>query len=201
MVPPWILVLLQPDLGTSLVLAAILAGMLFMSGASLRWLAVLAAVVIAALPIVWTYVLRDYQKQRLAELPRPGRGPAGIGLPAAPEPDRGRLRRPLRQGPHERDAEPARLPAGPDDRLRLRDPVPRSSASSARCSCFGLFVALIWRILLTAWRSQDPFGLVVAAGVASMLLFQLDRQRRDGHRGDADHRASRSRSSPTAARR
>ncbi len=38
---------------------------------------------------------------------------------------------------------------------------------------FGLFIALIWRILLTAWRSQDRFGLGVASGVASMLLFQL----------------------------
>ena len=37
----------------------------------------------------------------------------------------------------------------------------------------GLFVALVWRVLLTAWRSQDPFGLAIAAGVASMLLFQM----------------------------
>src|SRR5215208_8518154 len=40
-VPPWLLVMLQPDLGTSLVLLAILGGMLFMSGASLRWLGAL----------------------------------------------------------------------------------------------------------------------------------------------------------------
>jgi cell division protein FtsW (lipid II flippase) len=33
--PPWVLVMLQPDLGTSLVLVGTLAGMLFMSGASL----------------------------------------------------------------------------------------------------------------------------------------------------------------------
>jgi cell division protein FtsW (lipid II flippase) len=37
----------------------------------------------------------------------------------------------------------------------------------------GLFIALIWRILLAAWRSQDPFGLAIASGIASMLLFQL----------------------------
>ena len=44
--PPLALVMLQPDLGTSLVFAAILAGMLWMSGASLRWLVVLAAAVV-----------------------------------------------------------------------------------------------------------------------------------------------------------
>src|SRR4029078_9855308 len=40
-VPPVALVMLQPDLGTSMVFAAILAGTLFMSGASLKWLAAL----------------------------------------------------------------------------------------------------------------------------------------------------------------
>src|SRR5450432_1822197 len=69
MVPTWVLVMLQPDLGTSLVLAGvlagILAGMLFLSGASMKWLGALAGLVIALIPIAWTYVLRDYQKQRL----------------------------------------------------------------------------------------------------------------------------------------
>jgi rod shape determining protein RodA len=41
--PPLVLVMLQPDLGTSLVFGAILAGMLWMSGASLKWLGALAA--------------------------------------------------------------------------------------------------------------------------------------------------------------
>ena len=63
--PPLVLVMLQPDLGTSLVFGAILAGMLWMSGASLRWLIVLAVGVIAMVPIAWTYLLRDYQKARL----------------------------------------------------------------------------------------------------------------------------------------
>ena len=63
--PPLALVMLQPDLGTSLVFAAILAGMLWMSGASLRWLTVLAVGVAAMIPVAWTYLLRDYQKARL----------------------------------------------------------------------------------------------------------------------------------------
>ena len=36
-----------------------------------------------------------------------------------------------------------------------------------------LFVGLLWRILVTGWRSKDPFGTVFACGVASWLLFQL----------------------------
>ena len=63
--------MLQPDLGTSLVLLAILGGMLFMSGASLRWLAAIAITVLAALPFIWNYVLRDYQKQRILSFLEP----------------------------------------------------------------------------------------------------------------------------------
>ena len=81
------------------------------------------AVIIAAVPIAWTYLLRDYQKQRLLSFLDPASDPAGLGLPAHPEPDRGRLGRAVRQGADERDPEPARLPAGPDDRLRLRPAV------------------------------------------------------------------------------
>ena len=46
--PPFVLVLLQPDLGTALVFGAILAATLFMSGASLRWLAVFAGAAVAS---------------------------------------------------------------------------------------------------------------------------------------------------------
>ena len=37
----------------------------------------------------------------------------------------------------------------------------------------GLFIALLWRVLVTGWRSKDPFGTLFAAGLGSMLLFQL----------------------------
>ncbi len=43
--PPLILVLIQPDLGTSLVFGAILFGTLFIAGVGLRWLALLATAV------------------------------------------------------------------------------------------------------------------------------------------------------------
>lgn len=62
--PPLLLVMLQPDLGTSLVFGAILAGMLFLAGASLTWLGILGAALLASLPIVWNHVLLDYQRDR-----------------------------------------------------------------------------------------------------------------------------------------
>ena len=38
---------------------------------------------------------------------------------------------------------------------------------------FILIGALIWRLLVGGWRSKDPFGTMFAAGMASMILFQV----------------------------
>ena len=36
-----------------------------------------------------------------------------------------------------------------------------------------LFAALIWRVLVCAWRSKDPFGTLFGAGLATMILVQV----------------------------
>jgi rod shape determining protein RodA len=36
-----------------------------------------------------------------------------------------------------------------------------------------LFAALLWRVLVSGWRSRDPFGMMFAGGLASMILFQV----------------------------
>src|SRR4029078_11163957 len=36
-----------------------------------------------------------------------------------------------------------------------------------------LFSALVWRLLVSGWRSKDPFGMMFASGLASMIVFQL----------------------------
>src|SRR4029077_21085478 len=38
---------------------------------------------------------------------------------------------------------------------------------------FALFIVLLWRVLMAGYRSQDRFGTIFAAGIGSMLLFQL----------------------------
>ena len=171
-VPAWLLVMLQPDLGTSLVLAAVLAGMLFMSGASLRWLAILAGLVVAAVPLAWTYVLLDYQKQRIVSFLDPTADPLGSGFQLTQSLIAVGSGGPFGKG----------LTNGTQNQLDFL-PVQTTDFVFALLAeelgffgallVFGLFIALVWRILLSAWRSRDPFGLCVAAGLASMIVFQL----------------------------
>ncbi len=75
---PSALVLLQPDLGTAVILLAIGAGMLFLAGVAWWKFALAGAGLVAALPIVWTH-LHDYQKKRVLTFLDPERDPLGAG--------------------------------------------------------------------------------------------------------------------------
>ncbi len=64
---PMLLVLLQPDLGTALLLMPVLFIMLFAAGARLKHFAIVAVLAIASLPAFWAQ-MRPYQKERIAGL-------------------------------------------------------------------------------------------------------------------------------------
>jgi rod shape determining protein RodA len=170
--PPLLLVMLQPDLGTSLVFGAILAGMLWMSGASLRWLTALAAAAIAMVPIAWTYLLRDYQKARLSAFldSNPDVQGAGFQLHQAQIAvgsggfiGKGLTNGTLTQGDL--------LPVQATDFVFAT--LSEELGFIGAVVLFTLFVLLLWRVLVAGWRSRDAFGTLFAGGVAAMILFQL----------------------------
>jgi len=170
--PPLILVMLQPDLGTSLVFAAILAGMLWMSGASLRWLGALAAGVIAMIPIAWNYILLDYQKERLTSFLNPTPDITGSGYQLYQSQiavgSGGWFGRGLTNGTQ---AQGDFLPVQTTD--FVFSVLAEELGFVGGLVLFTLFALLLWRVLMAGWRSRDPFGTMFAAGVASMILFQL----------------------------
>ena len=170
--PPWVLVMLQPDLGTSLCLLAILVGMLFLAGASLRWLTVLGVAVLAAMPLIWNFVLHDYQRQRLSCFIDPSIDPRGACFQQLAS----------QQVVSSGGLLGAGITNGVDDSSNLL-PVQTTDMVFAKLAqelgfvgsivVFVLFAALLWRIMTIAWRSREPFGMLVACGVASVVLFQL----------------------------
>ncbi|MBF0112112.1 MAG: rod shape-determining protein RodA [Desulfamplus sp.] len=76
---PFILVALQPDLGTALLLLFIAASMtLFVKvKKSVFFSCVIAA--LSAVPIAWMFLLKDYQKGRVLTFLNPDRDPLGAG--------------------------------------------------------------------------------------------------------------------------
>jgi rod shape determining protein RodA len=170
--PPFVLVLLQPDLGTALVFGAILVATLFMSGASLRWLGVLAAAGVACFPFVWSYVLADYQKARLTAFLNPLADIQGTGYQLYQAQiavgSGGWFGKGLTNGAQN---QLGLLPVQDTDFVFAI--LAEELGFVGAVVVLGLFVALLWRVLTAGWRSKDPFGTIFACGVASMLLFQL----------------------------
>jgi rod shape determining protein RodA len=76
---PVALILLQPDLGTALLVLAAGFFVLFFAGLPWKWLAMMVGAGLAALPVVWT-LMHDYQRQRVLTLIDPMQDPLGKGF-------------------------------------------------------------------------------------------------------------------------
>lgn len=77
---PIVIVLLMPDLGSVMVMALIVLGVLLASGASNRWVFGLLGTGAAGAVAVWQLgVLDDYQIARFAAFANPALDPAGVG--------------------------------------------------------------------------------------------------------------------------
>ncbi len=73
------LVAIQPNLGTTLILAADGTALLFLAGLSWWWIAPTLSGIAAAIPIAWRFVLHDYQKARVLTFLNPESDALGAG--------------------------------------------------------------------------------------------------------------------------
>ena len=71
-------ILLQPDLGTALLVAAAGLGVLLLSGLYWRWIGLAMLAGAALVPVMW-YGLKEYQRQRIITLFDPEGDPLGAG--------------------------------------------------------------------------------------------------------------------------
>jgi len=76
--PAFVLIFLQPDLGSTLVLFSIFTGMVLFSGVKLKNLLILVIIFLLALPCFW-FFLKDYQKTRVVNYFNPYSDPLGDG--------------------------------------------------------------------------------------------------------------------------
>ncbi|WP_122858153.1 rod shape-determining protein RodA, partial [Pseudomonas viridiflava] len=76
---PFILIVRQPDLGTSLLILASGAFVLFMAGLRWRWIISVLAAAVPAAVAMWFFFMHDYQKQRVLTFLDPESDPLGTG--------------------------------------------------------------------------------------------------------------------------
>ena len=75
---PVALVMRQPDLGTSLLIAASGISVLFLAGTGWRYIVAVAVFAAACVPLLWHF-MHDYQRQRVLTLLDPQQDPLGAG--------------------------------------------------------------------------------------------------------------------------
>lgn len=168
---PFILVMKQPDLGTSLTFIAILLGMMFVSGFKYKWFAILAAMLTACMPAFW-YILKEYQKNRIRVFLNPELDPYGSGYHVIQSKiaigSGGFLGKGWMQGSQ------SQLSFLPENHTDFIFAVCGEEFGFIGCVVIILLYAIIiWRGVAIALEADDEFGTLLAVGVTSMFMFHI----------------------------
>ena len=166
------LVVAQPDLGVSILLVAVLIGMIALSGVRLRWLAGLGVFTALGGLAAWSmHLLKSYQVQRLTAFINPSADPRGTGYSAAQAKiaigSGGMFGQGLFHGS---------LVAGnfvPEQHTDFIFAVAGEELGFVGAIVIiGLIAVLLIRALHIAVRADDQFGLLVASGIAIWFALQ-----------------------------
>jgi rod shape determining protein RodA len=167
---PTVLVLKQPDLGTSVSYLAILVAGAFLAGLRWKYVAVIAVVAVIVVPVSWQHFLTDYQKARLVSFMDPERDPQGQGYQL--------IQSQIAVGSGGMFGKG--VTKGTQTQLRFL-PVPHKdfifSAFAEEHGFVGvvvllaLFFVLVMRIVQNAQTAPDRAGMYICMGVASLLLY------------------------------
>lgn len=167
----FLLVVLQPDLSTSLSMLPIAVTVLFLSRIAKKyWL--LGALALALLvPLLWAS-LKPYQRDRIAGFLSPEEAPLGIGYQIRQSKIAVGTGGMWGQGFVQGSQTQLRfLPTPHTDFILAAFAEERGFAGIA--VVLGLYYVLLMRIVDTARSARDPEGTLLALGVASVLLFHI----------------------------
>jgi len=169
---PAALILLQPDLGTMLVLSATVFGVLGVAGAPRRWLGGLFAAGIAAAAVAVTAgVLKAYQVDRFMAFTNPDLDPRGAGYNV--EQARTAVGNGGLWGQGLFDGSQTRSGFVPEQHTDFIFTVAGEELGLVGAGAvIALLGIVVWRALMIARNADDVFGRVAAAGIACWIGFQ-----------------------------
>ena len=171
-VVPAVLILLQPDLGTLMVLTATVFGVVGLSGAPKRWLFLLAgAGAVVAVAAVQSGLLASYQLLRFAAFTDPSLDPRGAGYNTQ------QARIAIGNGGVTGQGlfEGSQTQSGfvPEQHTDFVFTVAGEELGLVGAALVvALFAVLLWRAVRIARDAGDLFGRVAAAGIACWFGFQ-----------------------------
>lgn len=166
------LTILQPDLGSAVILFALWVGMLLVAHLPRRaWLVLLIAAVLVSF-VGWKFLLQDYQRERILTFLNPERDPLGVGYNIRQSIiaiGSGEL---LGRG----------LGLGPQSQLNFLPEQETDFIFAVIAEELGflgallllsLFALLLFRILAVARRAPDDFSAYVVVGFGVLFFIQM----------------------------
>lgn len=170
--PPMVLIYLQPDLGTTVIIGVIWLIMVLMAGANLFHVGLFGIGALLAMPVIWFTpgLLADYQRERVLLFVSPDQTDPGyfniqqalISIGSGGSLGKG-------------------FGIGTQNQLhflRVRHTDFIFSVIGEELGMLGAFllflliIGVIWRIMRAADLTGDPFGRLICIGVAAMIFFQ-----------------------------
>ena len=168
---PFLLVLKQPDLGTSLVFLAIGLGMLFVAKIKLSILRNLFAIGVVLAPIGWHF-LKDYQKSRITVFLNPNSDPLGAGYHIIQS--KIAIGSGMLFGKGLFEGTQSQLNFLPENHTDFIFSVIGEELGFLGCVfLLFLYFVLIYRGLMIARECKDSFGMLLATGIIAMWAFQV----------------------------
>ena len=168
---PFLLVMKQPDLGTSLVFMAIFFGMIFACGINLKILGGIFATGIAMMPILW-HVLKDYQKMRIMVFMDPNVDPLGSGYHIIQS--KIAIGAGLLFGKGLFEGTQSQLNFLPENHTDFIFAVVGEELGFLGVTfLLLLYLVVLWRGMCIARDASDMFGRLLAVGITSMLAFHV----------------------------
>jgi rod shape determining protein RodA len=169
---PIFLTLLQPDLGSAILLGAIWFGLMWIVGVRKLFLLAFVALFAVVSIIAWLYLLAPYQKDRILNFVDPARDPLGSGYNTVQSVIAVGSGGIFGRG----------LGFGSQSQLRFLPETQTDFIFSVISEELGmagvmvilfLYIMIIWRLILIAKRTKDDFTAFVAIGAVILFFSQF----------------------------
>lgn len=168
---PFILVLKQPDLGTSLVFMAIFFGMVIACGIRWKILAGIIVAGIASMPLIWQF-MKDYQKMRIMVFLDPNVDPLGSGYHIIQS--KIAIGSGMLFGKGLFEGTQSQLNFLPENHTDFIFAVVGEELGFVGATVLLLlYFVVLWRGIKIAGDAGDVFGRLLAVGITSMLAFHV----------------------------
>jgi rod shape determining protein RodA len=172
---PCLLILMQPDLGETIIWGPVLLAMLFVAGIPFRYLLAIILVVVALLPLAFYFGLKPYQQDRITAFLNPAIDPKGaawainqslIAIGSGGWAGKGFL------APNTQ-IELGFLPATAVHNDYIFSAIAEQWGFVGGAFLIGAFGLLLLSCLFIAFTARDQFGMLLVVGIAALIFTHI----------------------------